>query len=77
MPIYHVEKINKMKFKIYKQGGSQFIDKLPVQDISFHIKVKGEDHDQAMTNVKPRLEEILSEYRKMNSTKRHAQTRGP
>jgi len=43
MPIYHVEKINKMKFKVYKQGvGKQFIDKLPVTDLCFQIKLKGQ-----------------------------------
>lgn len=43
MPIYHVEKINKMKFKVYKQNsGRQYIEKLPVTDLSFQIKIKGE-----------------------------------
>jgi len=31
-----------MKFKVYKQGaGKQFIDKLPVTDLCFQIKMKG------------------------------------
>jgi len=55
MPVYHVEKINKMKFKIYKQGGAQYFDKLPVQDLSFQIKVKGEEDEQLAANAKPRL----------------------
>ncbi len=54
MPIYHVEKINKMKFKIYKQNGPvQFVDRLPITDLSFQIKIKGEE---TQTNAKPRLE---------------------
>lgn len=53
LPIYHVEKINKMKFKIYKQNGAQFIDKLPVTDLSFQIKIKGEE--EAAFSSKPRL----------------------
>ena len=65
-----------MKFKIYKQGGAQYFDRLPVQDLSFQIKIKGEQEEQLNANVKPRLEEILSEYRKMSTTKRQAQSRG-
>jgi hypothetical protein len=43
IPIYHVEKINKMKFKVYKQGvGRQYVEKLPIADLSFQIKLKGE-----------------------------------
>jgi len=54
MPIYHVEKINKMKFKVYKQGsGRQFIEKLPVAELSFQIKIKG--NDEVPSPVKPRL----------------------
>lgn len=59
MPIYHVEKINKMKFKVYKHGVQrQFIEKLPVADLSFQIKLKGDD--ETIRNDKPRLEEILN-----------------
>lgn len=59
MPIYHVEKINKMKFKVYKHGVQrQFMEKLPVADLSFQIKLKGDE--EAIKNDKPRLEEILS-----------------
>lgn len=54
MPVYHVEKINKMKFKVYKQGaGRQYMEKVPITDLSFQIKLKGED-DIAHA-VKPRL----------------------
>lgn len=42
MPIYHVEKINKMKFKVYKNNvGRQLVDRLPVTDLSFQIRLKG------------------------------------
>jgi len=52
MPIYHVEKINKMKFKVYKQGvGSQYVEKLPVTDLSFQIRMRGEEG----LSIKPRL----------------------
>lgn len=68
MPVYHVEKINKLKFKVYKQGvGVHFVEKLPVTDLSFQIRLKG---DEAEPTVKPRLEEILSEYRRMNGSGR-------
>lgn len=73
LPIYHVEKINKMKFKIYKQNGAQFIDKLPVTDLSFQIKIKGEE--EAAFSSKPRLEEILNEYRKMNINSKQLKSR--
>lgn len=74
MPIYHVEKINKMKFKVYKHGvGRQFMEKLPVTDLSFQIKLKG-DEDMAPA-MKPRLEEILSEYRKMNLSGRNSRSK--
>lgn len=74
MPIYHVEKINKMKFKVYKQGaGRQYMEKVPVTDLSFQIKLKGED--DISHAVKPRLEEILSEYRKLNLSGRNSRAR--
>jgi hypothetical protein len=75
LPIYHVEKINKMKFKIYKQGGAQHIDKLPITDLSFQIKVRGEEDRPGAHFSKPRLEEILSEYRKMNANTKHSRSR--
>ena len=56
LPVYHVEKINKMKFKIYKQHGGQYVDKLPVTDLSFQIKIKGDNEPQSVQNTKPRLE---------------------
>ena len=32
-----------MKFKVYKQNGPmQFVEKLPITDLSFQIKIKGE-----------------------------------
>ena len=66
-----------MKFKIYKQGNAQYFDRMPVQDLSFQIKIKGEQDEQLLNNAKPKLEEILSEYRKMNTTKRPSQSREP
>ena len=58
LPVYHVEKINKMKFKIYKNsaGTGHYIDKVPVHDLSFQIKIKGEHENQAIQNAKPRLD---------------------
>ena len=76
MPVYHVEKINKMKFKIYKQNGGQYIDRMPVTDLSFQVKVKGDHEMQPLQNAKPRLEEILSEYRKMNLSPKKPKSRG-
>ena len=76
MPVYHVEKINKMKFKIYKQSGGQYIDRIPVTDLSFQVKIKGDHEMQAVQNSKPRLEEILSEYRKMNLSPKKPKSRG-
>jgi hypothetical protein len=74
MPIYHVEKINKMKFKVYKHGvGRQHMEKVPITDLSFQIKLKGDDG--VPPSVKPRLEEILSEYRKMNLSGRNSRSR--
>jgi hypothetical protein len=59
MPIYHVEKINKMKFKVYKHGVQrQFMEKLPIADLSFQIKLKGDE--DVTRSEKPRLEEILN-----------------
>ena len=43
-----------MKFKIYKQHGGQYVDRLPVTDLSFQIKIKG-DEQQTIQNAKPRL----------------------
>jgi hypothetical protein len=76
MPVYHVEKINKMKFKIYKQGGTQYIDKLPVADLSFQIKIKGDPEESSAQNAKPRLEEVLSEYRRLNLNQKKPVSRG-
>lgn len=59
LPVYHVEKINKMKFKVYKQGaGRTQAERVPVTDLSFQIKLRGEE--EAGLAVRPRLEEILS-----------------
>jgi hypothetical protein len=45
-----------MKFKIYKQAGGQFVEKLPVTDLSFQIKIKGDENGQLQGQNKPRLE---------------------
>ena len=76
VPVYHVEKINKMKFKIYKQHGGQYVDRLPVTDLSFQIKIKGDHQQQTIQNAKPRLQEILSQYRKMNLSQKKPKSRG-
>lgn len=74
MPVYHVEKINKMKFKVYKQGaGRQQMERVPVTDLSFQIKLKGEE--EVGLAVRPRLEEILSEYRKLNLSGRNSRAK--
>ena len=71
MPLYHVEKINKMKYKVYKQGGTQqFVRQLPVTELSFHIKMHQQQQLQQQANLKPRLEEILSEYRRIGMEKK-------
>ena len=63
-----------MKFKVYKQGVQrQYIEKLPIADLSFQIKLKGDE--EATRNEKPRLEEILNEYRKMNKSGRNSRSK--
>ncbi len=45
-----------MKFKLYKQGvGAQFVQKLPVTDLSFQIKMKKQEENINNPNIKPRL----------------------
>jgi|688.fasta_scaffold752566_1 hypothetical protein len=63
-----------MKFKVYKHGvQKQYMDKIPVADLSFQIKLKGDD--DATRTEKPRLEEILNEYRKMNMSGRKSRSK--
>jgi hypothetical protein len=62
-----------MKYKIYKQKGlPEFVNKLPITDINFQIASKNH-HQKSTSEVKPRLDEILAEYRKMNQTVRNKQ----
>lgn len=64
-----------MKFKVYKQASAQFVERVPVTDLSFQIKIKGDVEGQLQSYNKPRLEEILSEYRKINSNQRSIKNR--
>ena len=45
-----------MKFKVYKQEKAQIIEKLPISDINFQIKLKGDIEGQLQNSNKPRLE---------------------
>lgn len=56
-----------MKFKVYKLGAAQFVEKLPINDLSFQIKLKGGIEGHLKKQDKPNLEQVLNEYRKMNA----------
>ena len=45
-----------MKFKIYKQASAQYVERVPVTDLSFQIKIKAEADEQFQCYNKPRLE---------------------
>lgn len=68
--IYHIEKINKLKFKVYKDKNQTSLNsKLPITNLSFQIHSHHRTTPRlgnSFLSDRPRLEEILAEYKKMS-----------